>query len=161
MADTSTGTALVPPGVPVTDGHRRFLADHTQVYLVVRRLDGTPMGYPMVGRWEDGGMEFSTYRKSAKVRSLERDDRACCLVVPRDRAREPRVLAVWGRAAIGGAGRERWQAALERDGEDADSALEVPAAVRAKVADRLATKKRVVVRVVPERAAFIVGDPGG
>jgi hypothetical protein len=149
-----------PPGEPLTDTHRRFLAENTQVYLVVRRPDGAPMGYPMVGRWEDGGLEFSTYRKSAKVRHVERDDRVCCLVVPRDRAADGRVLAVWGRAAMADANRDRWQAALR--GRDGDAVgIDVPAQVRAKVAERLASQKRGVLRVSPERSAFVSGAGRG
>jgi hypothetical protein len=147
------------PGEAVTDAHRQFLAEHTQVYLVVRRPDGTPMGYPMVGRWQDGALEFSTYRKSAKVRYVERDDRVCCLAVPRDSSEEDRVLAVWGRAAMGDAGRERWQAAA--NGPTGAVGIEVPASVRAKVADRLSTSKRGILRVEPERAAFVDGRADG
>jgi Pyridoxamine 5'-phosphate oxidase len=143
----------------MSDSHRQFLAEHTQVYLVVRRPDGTPMGYPMVGRWEDGALEFSTYRKSAKVRYVERDDRVCCLVVPRDHCAGDRVLAVWGRAAMGEASRERWQAAV--NGPTGAVGIEVPAAVRAKVADRLGTSKRGILRVEVERAAFVSGRGRG
>jgi Pyridoxamine 5'-phosphate oxidase len=147
------------PGEPVSDTHRQFLADHTQVYLVVRRPDGTPMGYPMVGRWQDGALEFSTYRKSAKVRAVERDDRVCCLVVPRDRSDDNRVLAVWGHAAMGDAGRQRWQEALNK--RDGGAGIEVPAAIRAKVADRLSESKRGILRVDVERAAFVGGGDHG
>jgi hypothetical protein len=148
------------PGEPLTDTHRRFLADNTQVYLVVRRPDGKPMAYPMVGRWEDGGLEFSTYRKSAKVRHVERDDRVCCLVVPRDRGVDDRVLATWGQAAMGDAGRDRWRAALQ-GGDGGAAGIEVSAEVRAKVADRLANQKRVILRVEVERATFVAGGAGG
>jgi hypothetical protein len=147
------------PGQRVTDAHRQFLADHSQVYLVVRRPDGTPMGYPMVGRWQDGALEFSTYRKSAKVRYVERDNRVCCLVVPRDPSEGDRVLAVWGRAAMGDAGRERWQAAAT--GATGAVGIEVPASVRTKVADRLSTSKRGILRVDVERAAFVSGRDRG
>lgn len=142
------------PGVSVTDEHLRFLADHSRVYLVVRRQDGTPMAYPMTGRWEDGGLEFSTYRKSAKVRHIEGDDRVCCLTVPRDRTADRRALAVWGRATIAATSRERWQAAVDRDVR-LEGGFTVPAEVRAKVADRLATNTRVIVRVEPMTAAFV------
>jgi hypothetical protein len=147
------------PGEALTEGHRQFLADHAQVYLIVRRPDGTPMGYPMTGRWLHGGLEFSTYRKSAKVRYVERDERVCCLVVPRDRAKDDRVLAVWGGAAVNDASRQRWQESL--DDREQKVNVEVPAAVRAKVADRLVTNKRVIIRVEVERAMFVPGDDRG
>jgi Pyridoxamine 5'-phosphate oxidase len=147
------------PGEALTEGHRQFLADHAQVYLIVRRPDGTPMGYPMTGRWLQGGLEFSTYRKSAKVRYVERDERVCCLVVPRDRAKHDRVLAVWGRAGVDDASRRRWQESL--DDREQKVNVEVPAAVRAKVADRLSTNKRVIIRVEVERAMFVPGDNRG
>jgi hypothetical protein len=149
-----------PPGGPVTDEHRQFLLDNPQVFLIVRRADGTPMGYPMVGRWENGALEFSTYRKSAKVRHVEADDRVCCVSVPRDRSAESRVLTVWGRGAIGEAGADRWRAALQgRD--DGAVGIAVPESIRAKVADRLATSKRIVLRVEIESARFGTrGDRG-
>jgi len=148
-----------PPGDPVNDVHREFLASHPQVFLVVRRPDDTPMGYPMVGRWADGALEFSTYRKSAKVRHVEADPRVCCLCVPRDSELEHRVLAAWGRGFIEMAGRDRWRAAIEGR-ETAPAGIAVPDSVRAKVADRLATSKRVVLRVELESAAFVRGAHG-
>jgi hypothetical protein len=150
----------VPPGELLTDVHRRFLAHHTQVYLVVRRLDGKPMGYPMVGRWEDGGLEFSTYRKSAKVRHIEHDHRVCCLVVPRDRTCDDRLLSVWGRAAMVDANRDRWRTALH-SGEGRAAGIAVPPEVRARVADRMASQKRGILRVDVERAAFISSSTHG
>jgi pyridoxamine 5'-phosphate oxidase-like protein len=149
-----------PPGEPLTGVHRRFLADHTQVYLVVRRPDGKPMGYPMVGRWENGGLEFSTYRKSAKVRHVEHDDRVCCLVVPRDRADDDRLLTVWGRAGMTDANRDRWRTAL-RGREGGSAGINVPPEVRASVADRMASQKRGILRVDVERAAFMPGSCHG
>jgi hypothetical protein len=146
---------VTSPGEPLTDAHRSFLADNTQVYLVVRRADGAPMGYPMVGRWADGGLEFSTYRKSAKVRFIERDEKVCCLVVPRDRAQDRRVLAAWGPAAIADASRERWRRAAEASGVDGSVGIDVPEEVRRKVSSRLEAQKRVILRVDVDRAAFV------
>ena len=77
-----------------------FLAAHSQAFLFTILADGSPMGWPMVGRLHDGAMEFSTYRKSAKVRALLQRARASCLVVPREGERDRRTLMVSGAVSI-------------------------------------------------------------
>ena len=67
------------------------------MFLIVRRPDGSPTGYPMTGVFHDGDVEFTTYRKAAKVRYLLADDRVCCVVPdPAGGAAE----ALWGRAQL-------------------------------------------------------------
>jgi Pyridoxamine 5'-phosphate oxidase len=153
MSPPCAPTSERVPGDPLTSEALAFLEKHSTMFLLMHRLDGTPTGYPMVGRLHDGALEFSTYRKSAKVRRLERDGRVCVVVVPRDRAREPRVLAVWGRAETTTADPERWQRAAEA--ARSPSEIEVPASVRRKVSDRLASGKRTVVRVTLLTAQFL------
>jgi nitroimidazol reductase NimA-like FMN-containing flavoprotein (pyridoxamine 5'-phosphate oxidase superfamily) len=144
-----------PPGCPLNDTDRQFLSDNTRVYLIVGEADDRPMGYPMTGRWESDALEFSTYRKSAKVRHIERDPRVCCLVTSRDRTVDGRVLVVWGWARVGAAGQERWRAALQAP-DGGPRSIDVPETVRQKVASRLETSKRVIVRVEVETAMFAV-----
>jgi hypothetical protein len=120
------------------------------MYLFVRRPDGSPIGYPMTGVMRCGSIEFTTYRKSAKARYLLSDDRVCCIVVDAD---DPtRGTAVWGHA-------EPTDAAAFADRTRGDGPIDVPAAVRDTVRDRLLTDKRMVfrVRVDASRPARRVG----
>lgn len=48
-------------------GEDAFMRSNSRMFLVVTRGDGSPTIYPMVGLYRDGGVECSTYRKSAKV----------------------------------------------------------------------------------------------
>src|SRR6266568_1964203 len=58
----------------------QFLAAHRDVVLFCRDADGSPIGYPMRSVSVSGSAAyFTTYRKSAKVRHLERDPAACLL----------------------------------------------------------------------------------
>ena len=54
----------------------------------------------MVGRLNDGGIEFSTYRTSAKVRHLLANPMASCLVVPARRDADNRTVLVTGAVSI-------------------------------------------------------------
>jgi hypothetical protein len=58
-----------------------FLGRHNQVFLLTRRADGWPTGYPMVGNYHDNGIEFSTYRASAKVALRHEEGKRCVLRV--------------------------------------------------------------------------------
>lgn len=113
------------------------------LFLVVRRPDGSPTGYPMTGIFHDGDIEFTTYRKSAKARYLLADDRVCCVIPGGAEA----GVAVWGHAvpvppdAFAGAARHAGPAPLE-----------VPSTVRESVRDALESGKRIVFRVRVERA---------
>jgi hypothetical protein len=116
------------------------------MFLLVRRPDGSPTGYPMTGLCRSGNVEFTTYRKAAKARYLLADNRVCC-VIP-DENRRGCGIAVWGRAE-------------ETDEHGFFSAtaapttaapMEVPSSVRRTVQDRLQSNKRMVFRVRVERA---------
>jgi hypothetical protein len=125
-----------------------FLSQHDQVFLLTRRGDGWPTGYPMVGNYRDDGIEFSTYRASAKVARVMRDGRASCLVVPRDQAEDARSLWVRGAATI----REGVPPARSpARGSD----LGVPDDVAAKVTRRLEEGKRCVLRVEVSEARWM------
>lgn len=118
------------------------------MFVLLRRPDGSPTGYPMTGVWHEGALEFTTYLKAAKARYLLADDRVCCVIPEED---DPgRALAVWGRARLvddlGG-----FAGSIDRR----DSPISVPESVRGSVAERLRSRKRVVFRVVPERRATL------
>jgi Pyridoxamine 5'-phosphate oxidase len=144
-----------PPGDPLTSEHLEFLSRHSRVFLLVRDGD-RPVGYPMTGRLIDGALEFSTYRKSAKVRHIERDERVCCVTVPRDSPEDNRALVTWGGAAINEQSRANWLSVSGR--ERASTGIAVPPEVVKQVSDRIATNKRVVVRVELLSARFIRGS---
>jgi hypothetical protein len=126
-----------------------FLGRHNQVFLLTRRADGWPTGYPMVGNYHDNGIEFSTYRASAKVARVMRDGRASCLVVPRDQAEDARSLWIRGAARIlANATALAPPAPTPSSGLGTrTSDLRVPEQVAAKVALRHEEGKRCVLRV--------------
>lgn len=136
-------------GVP--EEAERFLAAHARAFLLVRRADGWPTGYPMLGLWRDGALHFSTYAKSAKVRNLERDDRVCCLVTSDDEDDpEFRAVLVRGRAEVlPGAELPSGRGADEQ----AAAGRGVPEGIVERSRERLRAGKRVLVRVVPERVS--------
>ena len=143
-----------PPGDPITHQHLAFLGRHSRVFLLVRDGD-RPVGYPMTGRLINGALEFSTYRKSAKVRHIERDGRVCCVAVPRDPAEDDLALVTWGTAAINEQSGANWISVSDR--ERASSGMEVPPEVVKQVSDRIAANKRAVLRVQLLSARFIKG----
>jgi hypothetical protein len=142
-----------PPGGPITDEHCAFLAAHSRAFLIVNGPNGAPIGYPMTSRLFDGALEFNTYRKSAKMAHIIRDGRVCCVVVPRDRAADPRVLTLWGRAEPDEGSVAPWIEA-SRDAT-ATPGFEVPVDIAQQVRQRLLSGKRVIVRVALLGAAFV------
>jgi len=129
-----------------------YLAQHTQVYLLARTADGSPTGYPMVGRLNDGGVEFSTYRKSAKVTNVLRNQRASCLVVPRDGSPERRTLWLCGRVSV--REDEAAAAAVGREPGAAEPSIAVPSEIKQKVKARHDSGKRCVLRIEIEQFRF-------
>jgi hypothetical protein len=117
-----------------------FLERHNQVFLLTHRADGWPTGYPMVGTHRDGGIEFSTYRASAKVTRVLRDGVASCLVVPRDADGEPTCLWLRGPASLREPGPSP---APGRTGP----VPSVPPEIADQVARRVADGKRGVLRI--------------
>lgn len=106
----------------------------------------------MVGRLNDGGIEFSTYRKSAKVRHVMRHPTASCLVVPRPASDDRRTLLVSGPVSL----REHVEAsaALTTHSRSAMPGIVVPAQIAATVRDRHDSGKRCVVRIEISEARF-------
>jgi hypothetical protein len=117
-----------------------FLEQHDQVFLLTHRADGWPTGYPMVGTYRDGGLEFSTYRASAKVARVLRDEVASCLVVPRGQNRDRTCLWLAGPATI----RDTGSSPARRRRAPAPH---VPPEVADLVARRIEDGKRCLLRV--------------
>ena len=111
------------------------------MFMLVRRPDGGPTGYPMTGMLRDGELAITTYRKAAKARYLLADDRVCCVVPDPD---DPsRGVALYGHARQ--AEPEAFISAVGNRGDDA--AIAVPNEVRETVRDRLESEKRMVFRI--------------
>jgi hypothetical protein len=111
------------------------------MFMIVRRPDGGPTGYPMTGILRDGELAITTYRKAAKARYLLLDDRVCC-VVPDPHA-PSRGIALYGHARPAEAG--AFMPAVA-SGHDAP-AIAVPSEVRQTVRARLETDKRMMFRI--------------
>jgi PPOX class probable F420-dependent enzyme len=137
----------VPPEVD------EFLASHTRTMLVTLRADGSPTVHPMLGLWRDGALWFNTYRKSAKSQNIERDPRVCCLVLGGDDDIAPPAVVVHGVAELMPSG------TTLPDGAPGASPVTAPGGVTTaivrKVEARVASAKRVLLRVAPERVELV------
>jgi pyridoxamine 5'-phosphate oxidase-like protein len=132
----------------IPDDVAAFLGRHTRMFLLTRRRDGAPTIHPMTGFFADGRVTMTTYRKSAKARNVARDERASCLVV-NGYGRED----VQG-ALVRGRGRLR-EGAMVAPGASASAVPKVSDSVTARVADRMASGKRVLLDVEPDEARFV------
>ncbi len=111
-------------------------------FLVTRRPDGSPTVHPLTPIYAEGSLFINTYRKSAKVRHLQRDPQMAYVVMTKEEDEPFRAFEVRGRARI-----------LELE-EVPESFLAVGTAGEViseenlkRVRDRLATGKRVYLRV--------------
>jgi PPOX class probable F420-dependent enzyme len=115
-----------------------FIQSHRRAFLATRAAGG-PTAHPMTLIPFEGAIYFNTYRKSAKVRNLERDPRVACAVTSAD---DHAWVSVQGRASL-------------------VAASELPAGVLggstavmgeeelARVRERVASGKRVYVLITP------------
>ena len=132
----------------IPDDVAAFLGRHTRMFLLTRRRDGAPTIHPMTGFFADGRITMTTYRKSAKARNVARDERAACLVVNG-----------YGHADVQGAlvrgtGRLR-EGTMAVPARSATAAPKVSDSVSARVADRMASGKRIFLDVEPNEASFV------
>lgn len=127
------------------------------VTLFMRDANGCPIGYPMTifaRPSHNAEIVFSTYRKSAKMRHLERDGRVVVLAM-RAVGDAVQWVSLAGHATV-------WSpTASELDGlprtMSATHEARVPEGLTGRVRDRLLSGKRVLIRIVltePERAAL-------
>jgi hypothetical protein len=131
----------------IADDVAAFLTKHTRVFLLTRRKDGAPTIHPMTGFFADGHVTMTTYRKSAKARNVEHDPRAGCVVVNGYGRDDVQAVAVRGRAVLR-------QAEMQALPASERAAPKVSESVAARVADRMASGKRVFLDVVPDEATF-------
>lgn len=126
-----------------------FLRAHSRTFLLATRPDGSPTGWPMVGLYPGGALEFSTYRRSQKVVNLTRNPAAACVVAP---VAESRALVIRGTCAVVA---DRTVPATG----DANPPPDIPVAegVAEGARARMQSGKRVVLRLVPERCEWIPG----
>ncbi len=133
-----------------------FLRSTSRVFLLGTRADGSPTGWPMVGLYPGGALEFSTYGTSQKVRDLTRSEAAGCVAAPAD---GERALVLRGTCTVAEGQHEPTTGGAHppRDVKVADGIAEGARA-------RMQSGKRVVLRFTPEAAAFVPGwaaeEPG-
>jgi nitroimidazol reductase NimA-like FMN-containing flavoprotein (pyridoxamine 5'-phosphate oxidase superfamily) len=128
---------------------RAYLAGHRRIILVTTGPNGMPHPVPMnYGADSAGRILMSSFRKSQKVRNLERDPRASLLVESGEHYQELKsVIAYCDAEIIDNPERVRSSMAIIRAGESlAETAGETVAAqVEASIA------KRVILRFTPFR----------
>ncbi len=134
--------ASIPPEID------QFLAGHTRVFLFSLRADGSPTAHPMVGLYNHGRIAFSTYRKSAKTRNVQRTGQASCLVTTRYDDPSFRAVLFRGRARV----LEAQQQPERRPGV---TVSRVPSAIGSRSQQRLKEGKRIVIEVAPDEAGFL------
>jgi hypothetical protein len=102
----------------------------------------------MIGIFEGGGLEFSTYGRSQKVLDFERNHHACCLVAP---AGGERALMLRGAITV-------VTGHLKGDsGSEVVPGVQVDPAISETAQARAAAGKRVTLRFTPSEARFIPG----
>lgn len=139
------------PAAEAAEHTARFLQRHSRAFLLSTRADGSPTGHPMTGRWRDGAMYFTTYRKSAKVANMRRDPRVSC-VVTSNAGEEPfRAVLIAGEIEDLGSGPEAlalFHGALGEAEPPASPVGHVPSSMNSHVQQRSEEQKRVILRVV-------------
>ena len=102
----------------------------------------------MIGIYQRGSLEFSTYGRSQKVLDFERNHNACCLVAPEG---DDRALLLRGTIAVVTGHVNGTEGSEVVPGVKVDSAISETAQARA------ASGKRVTLRLTPHEARFIAG----
>jgi hypothetical protein len=127
-----------------------FLAGRNLTFLFARRPDGSPAGWPMTSVLTEDGLTFSSYAKSAKVRTCLAAGQATALVVRREGDDIVRAVCVTGPVR------------LTQPGErPAPGAIDVPGHVRDRARSATAEGKRVVLELdVSAGAAWSAGPDG-
>ena len=134
--------------MPIPDDVAEFLGGHTRGFLVTRRKDGSPTIHPMAVFFANGRVTMSTYRESVKVRNVERDPRAAVLVVNGYGGDDVRAALARGRGEI----RRAEGAAMP---PSTRAVPKVSGGVAGRVAERMASGKRIFLDVVTETAEFV------
>jgi hypothetical protein len=133
----------------IGDEEDAFLREHSRTFLLATRADGSPTGWPMVGLYPGGALEFSTYGTSRKVVDLQRNPEAGCVVAPID---SDRALVLRGTAAV-----VEGQHEPSTGADDVRSDIKVAPGISDGARARMKSGKRVVVRFTPTSASFVPG----
>ncbi|MGH7896928.1 MAG: pyridoxamine 5'-phosphate oxidase family protein [Candidatus Binatia bacterium] len=129
-----------------------FLREHPRAFLLSLRRDGSPTGHPMTAIFWRGALYFNTYRKSAKVRNLERDPRVSCLVTTADDDPEPRGVVLDGTAEIlAGEASASFSARDSAGANRLPGEKDIAEGLLSRIGDRLRSGKRVLVKITPTR----------
>jgi hypothetical protein len=131
-----------------------FIREYPHVYLLAYRPDGFPTGYAMMAQVNQGGIEFSTYRSSAKVRYLLEQGVAGVLAAAESPG-DDRVLFVEGRVTL--ADTKRAPSERQTAVSSGVDKFTVPEEITEKVAARHESGKRCILRVVVERVVYSSG----
>ena len=134
---------------PIGPEEDAFLRAHSRTFLLATRADGSPTGWPMVGLYPGGVLEFSTYGRSRKVVDLVRNPEACCVVAPAD---SDRALVLRGRAVV-----VEGQHEPSTGGDDQRSDINIATGIGERARERMRSGKRVVIRFTPTQARFVPG----
>jgi hypothetical protein len=126
-----------------------FLRAHSRTFLLATRADGSPTGWPMVGLYPGGTLEFSTYGTSRKVADLRRSPESACVVAP---VESDRALVLRGTTAV-----MEGQHEPSTGGDDVRSDIKVAPGIGERARERMKSGKRVVLRFTPTSAAFVPG----
>jgi hypothetical protein len=110
-----------------------FLSDRNLTFLFARRPDGSPAGWPMTSVLTDDGLTFSTYAKSAKVRTCLAAGQATALAVRRAGEEIVRAVCVSGPVRLAQPGEQT-----------VPGSIGAPGHVRDRVQSATAEGKRVV-----------------
>jgi hypothetical protein len=138
----------LPDAIAYTDDQRAFLDGARRSYLIARRRDGTPTGWPMTPLYPgDGNLYFNSYRQAIKVRVVENDPRVCCLVMGAD----GRTLEVTADVELV---TDPERLAPLADRALRDDGFTSPANV-AKTRDRLRSGKRCLMLLHPRRLRWL------
>jgi len=128
---------------------RAYLQGHSRIILVTNGPDGLPHPVPMnYGLDEEGRILITSFRKSQKVRNLERDPRAALLVESGGTYAELKSVIAYADAEIVGEPEEvaRLMGSIRAEGQLSGSISGTMSdQVRASIA------KRVVLRFTPFR----------
>jgi nitroimidazol reductase NimA-like FMN-containing flavoprotein (pyridoxamine 5'-phosphate oxidase superfamily) len=128
---------------------RAYLASQRRIILVTNGADGMPHPLPMnFGMDGDGRFLISSFRKTQKVRNLERDPRATLLVESGETYQELKSVVAWCNVEIiDDPAQVRALMSVMRDGEPLTAMMSEQAAeqVEASIA------KRVILRFTPYR----------
>jgi hypothetical protein len=133
----------------IGDDEDAFLREHRRAFLFVTRGDGSPTCYPMVGLYNDGRMEFSAYRKSAKVTRIRRSPAVGALVTADATDDDHRAVLVNGRATV-----VDTTSLPPSSGADPE-AMGVPTEIVESAANAMRSQRRCTIRLDPLTAAFL------